>query len=166
MRRGAVTVSKMKELNLKVNGEQWEVQAKDFDTLLDVLRRELALTGTKSNCLEGECGVCAVLMNGRVVNSCILLAAQCEGAEITTIEGMADGEKLHALQQSFLDRGAVQCGYCIPGMIMSAAGFLKENPSPTPDEIREGLCGTLCRCTGYTKIVEAVHEAAQNMSAK
>ncbi len=166
MRGNLVTVMAMHELTLTVNGEQWEVRANESDTLLDVLRNELTLTGAKSNCLEGECGVCAVLMNGRVVNSCILLAAQCRGAEITTIEGLGDGEKLHALQQAFLDRGAVQCGYCIPGMIMAAAGFLKENPSPTHDEIREGLCGTLCRCTGYTKIVEAVHEAAQTMSGK
>lgn len=159
-------VSTMHQLNLTVNGEKWQLRTSGTETLLEVLRKELALTGTKSNCLEGECGVCAVLMNGRVVNSCILLAAQCDGAEITTIEGMAGEESLHALQTAFLDYGAVQCGYCIPGMIMTAAGFLQENPSPTPDEIREGICGTLCRCTGYKKIVEAVHHAAQNMGVK
>ncbi len=159
-------VGKMFELSIIVNGEKWQVKASGTETLLEVLRKDLALTGTKSNCLEGECGVCAVLVNGRTVNSCILLAVQCEGAEITTIEGMATDEGLHALQSAFLDHGAVQCGYCIPGMIMTAAGFLKENPSPTPDEIREGICGTLCRCTGYKKIVEAVHHASQNMGVK
>ncbi|MBX3534379.1 MAG: (2Fe-2S)-binding protein [Xanthobacteraceae bacterium] len=154
------------ELNLTVNGEEWQLSVKGTETLLEVLRKHLTLTGAKPNCLEGECGVCAVLMNGRVVNSCILLAAQCEGAQITTIEGLANGETMHALQTAFLNRGAVQCGYCIPGMIMTAAGYLKENPAPTEEEIREGLCGTLCRCTGYTKIVEAVQEAAQTMGAK
>ena len=161
-----LTVKMMHEINLTVNGEQWQLTLKGSESLLDVLRKHLNLTGTKSNCLEGECGVCAVLANGRVVNSCILLAAQCDGKEITTIEGLAGGEGLHALQTAFLNRGAVQCGYCIPGMIMTAAGYLKENPKPTDDQIREGLCGTLCRCTGYTKIVEAVQEAVQNMSAK
>lgn len=166
MRRGFLTMTTMHDVNLTVNGERWQLPVKGSDTLLEVLRKQLNLTGTKSNCLEGECGVCAVLMNGRAVNSCILLAAQCEGAEITTIEGAANGDSLNALQTAFLNRGAVQCGYCIPGMIMTAAGYLNENPTPTDDEVREGLCGTLCRCTGYTKIVEAVQEAAQTMSVK
>lgn len=166
MPKGFLTVKTMHELNLTVNGERWQLPLKGSESLLDVLRKHLTLTGTKTNCLEGECGVCAVLVNGRVVNSCILLAAQCDGAEVTTIEGLANGDSLHALQTAFLNRGAVQCGYCIPGMIMTAAAYLKENPTPTDHEIREGLCGTLCRCTGYTKIVEAVQEAAQNMSAK
>lgn len=159
-------MNSMHEIDLTVNGQQWKIPVKGSETLLEVLRKQLTLTGTKSNCLEGECGVCAVHVNGRVVNSCILLAVQCDGAQVTTIEGLADGDNLHALQTAFLNCGAVQCGYCIPGMIMTAAGYLKENSAPTDDEIREGLCGTLCRCTGYTKIVEAVQEAAQNMSAK
>ncbi|MCC7345988.1 MAG: (2Fe-2S)-binding protein [Variibacter sp.] len=153
----------MQNLTLIVNGQRCEVEADDTATLLEVLRDELVLTGTKSNCLEGECGVCAVLVNGCVVNSCIRLAAQCDGAEITTIEGLAADGGLHPLQQAFLDCGAVQCGYCIPGMIMTAAGFLREHPEPSATEIQEGLCGTLCRCTGYAKIVEAVDAAAQEM---
>ncbi|WP_374632508.1 (2Fe-2S)-binding protein [Ferrovibrio sp.] len=152
----------MRKLSLTVNGERHDIDAEDSATLLDVLRLKLFLTGTKSNCLEAECGVCTVLIDGRAINSCITLAAQCEGADIRTIEGMADGDKLHALQQSFIECDAVQCGYCIPGMIMTAAGLLNEKPNPSFEEIQEGLCGTLCRCTGYTKIVQAVQHAAQD----
>lgn len=152
----------MRKVTLKVNGQDLGAVIEDQATLLDVLRTSFSMTGTKSNCLEAECGVCTVLLDGRAVNSCILLAAQCEGCEITTIEGMASSDDLlHPLQQAFIDCGAVQCGYCIPGMIMTAAGFLKEKPHPTRAEIEEGMCGTLCRCTGYKKIVEAVQLAAR-----
>jgi carbon-monoxide dehydrogenase small subunit len=151
----------MRNLNLNVNGRQWEGVTADSDTLLSVLRDKLGLTGAKANCLEGECGVCTVLLDGRPVCSCILLAAQCEGRSVTTIEGMAAGDVLHPLQQAFIDCGAVQCGFCIPGMVMTAAGLLAENPSPNREQIKEGLCGTLCRCTGYKKIIDAVESASK-----
>ncbi len=151
----------MRNLNLNVNGRQWEGVTADSDTLLSVLRDKLGLTGAKANCLEGECGVCTVLLDGRPVCSCILLAAQCEGRSVTTIEGMAAGDVLHPLQQAFIDCGAVQCGFCIPGMVMTAAGMLAENPSPNREQIKEGLCGTLCRCTGYKKIIDAVESASK-----
>jgi len=131
-----------------------------------VLRAGLGLTGTKENCLEAECGVCTVLVDGMAVNSCILLAGECLGREITTIEGLGRGGELHPLQQAFIDRGAVQCGYCIPGMILSAKAYLDENPTPTETGAREALAGNLCRCTGYQKIAEAVLAAARAMSSK
>lgn len=146
----------MKNLKLNINEREWEASVADSATLLEVLRDSLGLTGTKANCIEGECGVCTVLLDGKAACSCILLAAQCEGRQITTIEGMAKGDELHPLQESFIEAGAVQCGFCIPGMVMTAAGFLGECPSPSRDQIREGLCGTLCRCTGYKKIIDAV----------
>ena len=152
-------------LALSVNGEAYEVLIEPDRTLLDVLRTELGLTGTKTNCLEAECGVCTVLLDGVAVNACLLLAAVARGRSVTTIEGLARGGTLHPLQQAFIDHGAVQCGYCIPGMIMSAAAFLAENPAPTADEIREALAGNLCRCTGYGKIVDAVAAAARLMAA-
>lgn len=147
-------------LSMTVNGRAWTGDVADAATLLDVLRNHLGLTGTKANCEEGECGVCTVLLDGRAVNSCILLAAQCAGRSITTIEGMSAGETLHPLQQAFIDTGAVQCGFCTPGMIMTAAGLLNETPSPDREQIKEGLCGTLCRCTGYKKIIDAVELAS------
>lgn len=156
----------MRELRLLVNGRTWEGRVPDSATLLQVLRDELRLTGTKANCLEGECGVCTVLLDGRAVCSCILLAAQCEGRAITTIEGLAQGEELHPLQRAFVDCGAVQCGFCIPGMVMTAAGLLAERPGADRGQIREGLCGTLCRCTGYTKIVDAVESVAKQGGAR
>ena len=148
---------------LTINGERHEVQAETHTSLLDVLRSELGLTGTKENCLEAECGVCTVLVNGAAVNSCILFAAQCEGREIVTIEGLARDGELHPLQRAFIDSGAVQCGYCIPAMILSAKAFLDECPTPTEAEVREALAGTLCRCTGYQKIVDAVMAAARSL---
>jgi aerobic carbon-monoxide dehydrogenase small subunit len=143
-------------MTLTINGERHEVRAEAHATLLDVLRGDLGLTGTKENCLEAECGVCTVLVDGAAVNSCILLAAQCEGREIVTIEGLARDGELHPLQRAFIDGGAVQCGYCIPAMILSAKAFLDECPTPTEAQVREALAGTLCRCTGYQKIAEAV----------
>jgi carbon-monoxide dehydrogenase small subunit len=153
-------------LTLRINGEPYDVLTEPHRTLLDVLRADLGLMGTKENCLEAECGVCSVLLDGQVVNSCILLAAQCQGREILTIEGLARDGVLHPLQQAFIDHGAVQCGYCIPGMILSAKALLDENPSPDEAEIREALAGNLCRCTGYQKIVDAVHAAAGEASRR
>ena len=148
-------------LTLTINGERHEVLTEPHRTLLDVLRVDLGLTGTKENCLEAECGVCTVLLDRRAVNSCIVLAAQCQGREVVTIEGLARDGALDPLQQAFIDHGAVQCGYCIPGMILSAKAFLEERPDSTEVEVREALAGNLCRCTGYQKIADAVLAAAR-----
>jgi carbon-monoxide dehydrogenase small subunit len=148
-------------LTLTINGERHEVLTEPHRTLLDVLRVDLGLTGTKENCLEAECGVCTVLLDRRAVNSCIVLAAQCQGREVVTIEGLARDGALDPLQQAFIDHGAVQCGYCIPGMILSAKAFLEECPDGTEAEVREALAGNLCRCTGYQKIADAVMAAAR-----
>lgn len=148
-------------LALTINGERHEVLTEPHRTLLDVLRVDLGLTGTKENCLEAECGVCTVLLDRRAVNSCIVLAAQCQGREVVTIEGLARDGALDPLQQAFIDHGAVQCGYCIPGMILSAKAFLEECPDSTEAEVREALAGNLCRCTGYQKIADAVLAAAR-----
>jgi carbon-monoxide dehydrogenase small subunit len=143
-------------LTLTINGERHEILTESHRTLLDVLRSDLGLTGTKENCLEAECGVCTVLLDGEAVNACILLAAQCTGREVLTIEGLARHGELHPLQRAFIDHGAVQCGYCIPGMILSAHAYLDAHPSPTDDDVRTALVGNLCRCTGYQNIVDAV----------
>jgi aerobic carbon-monoxide dehydrogenase small subunit len=148
-------------LTLTINGERHEVLTEPHRTLLDVLRVDLGLTGTKENCLEAECGVCTVLFDGRAVNSCILLAAQCRDHEIVTIEGLARDGTLHPLQRTFIDHGAVQCGYCIPGMILSAKALLDERPDAGEAEVREALAGNLCRCTGYQKIADAVVAATR-----
>jgi carbon-monoxide dehydrogenase small subunit len=153
-------VSKL-ALALTINGERHEVLTEPYRTLLDVLRVDLGLTGTKENCLEAECGVCTVLLDRLAVNSCIVLAAQCQGREVVTIEGLARDGALDRLQQAFIDHGAVQCGYCIPGMILSAKAFLEERPGSTEAEVREALAGNLCRCTGYQKIADAVLAAAR-----
>jgi carbon-monoxide dehydrogenase small subunit len=152
-------------LDITINGEWQQLAIEPHWTLLHVLRNGLGLTGTKENCLEAECGVCTVLLEGKAVNSCILLAAQCQGHSIVTIEGLGDPEHLHPLQEAFIEHGAVQCGYCIPGMILTAKSFLDEHPGmkPSEDAIREAISGTLCRCTGYQKIVKAVAAAAQRM---
>lgn len=147
-------------LSLTINGQTHEVLAEPHRTLLDVLRTDLGLIGTKENCLEAECGVCTVLLEGTAVNACILLAAQCQGRAIVTIEGLAVEGRLHPLQQAFIDHGAVQCGYCIPGMILAAKAYLDENPGPDENGVRGALAGNLCRCTGYQRIVEAVLSAA------
>jgi aerobic carbon-monoxide dehydrogenase small subunit len=153
-------------LSLRINGETHEVLTAPHRTLLDVLREDLGLTGTKENCLEAECGVCTVLLDGRAVNACILLAAQCQGRDILTIEGLAPGGELHPLQRAFVERGAVQCGYCIPGMILSAKAYLDACPEASEDGIREALAGNLCRCTGYQKITEAVAAAAAELRGR
>ena len=149
-------------LRLRVNGETHDVAVEPHWTLLRVLRSELGLTGTKENCLEAECGVCTVLVDGKAVNSCILLALQCRGHDILTIEGLGRPGALHPLQQAFIEHGAAQCGYCTPGMLLTAKSWLDEHPGivPSPQQVREAIAGTLCRCTGYAKIVDAVIAAA------
>jgi len=151
-------------LTLSINGQRHEVLTESHRTLLDVLRADLGLTGTKENCLEAECGVCTVLLDGRAVNACILLIAQCQGRQVLTIEGLGRDGQLHPLQQAFIDHGAVQCGYCIPAMILSAKAYLDEHPAPTEVQVREALAGNLCRCTGYQKIAEAVLAAARELA--
>jgi carbon-monoxide dehydrogenase small subunit len=153
------------EIGLTVNGRAVTVRAYAMERLLDVLRHELGLTGTKEGCGEGECGSCSVLLDGKLVNSCLIPVLQAQGAEIVTIEGLATDERLHVLQQAFLECGGAQCGICTPGMILAAFHLMCEKPHPTLDEIQEGLSGNLCRCTGYTQIVEAVAEAARRGAA-
>jgi carbon-monoxide dehydrogenase small subunit len=152
-------------LRLRVNGESREVATEINKTLLEVLREDLNLTGTKHGCELGECGTCAVLVAGKPVLSCLMLGIEAEHAEILTIEGIMREGKPHPLQNAFADLGAAQCGYCIPGIILTAKALLDENPTPTREEIRQSLSGNLCRCTGYTKIIEAVELAAKEMAA-
>jgi carbon-monoxide dehydrogenase small subunit len=149
-----------------VNGQQQTLHVYPMARLLDVLREELRLTGTKEGCGEGECGACSVLINGQLVNSCLVPAAQVEGAEIKTIESVADGERLHAVQEAFITHGGAQCGICTPGMVMAAVSLLEKNPHPDEAEIRNGLAGNLCRCTGYMKIFEAVVRACEEGGVK
>lgn len=150
-------------IRLVVNGETYEVIVKASETLLDVLRDKLRLTGTKEGCDTGKCGACTVLIDGQAVRSCLTLAVSVEDKEITTIEGLAKGEELHPLQQAFIEHGALQCGFCTPGMILTAKAFLDENPTPTEDEVKEAIAGNICRCTGYSSIVEAIQGAAVAM---
>ena len=151
----------MKTVDLKVNGKSVSVEVEEDLRLLDLLRDKLHLTGAKEGCGEGECGACTIIMDGEVVNSCMIMAFQANGREITTIEGLQDGDKLHPIQEAFLEAGAVQCGYCTPGMVLATKAILDKNINPTEEEIREGISGNLCRCTGYTKIVDAVHIASK-----
>lgn len=144
------------EINLVINGESYQVFVKASETLLDVIRDRIGLTGTKKGCDVGDCGSCVVLIDGVPVSSCLVLAVEARDKEITTIEGLADGENLHPVQKAFVEHGALQCGFCTPGMILTAKAFLDENPHPTEHEVREAISGNLCRCTGYTKIVEAI----------
>jgi len=146
---------------LKVNGRTFEEPIAPHHTLLDVLRDVFRLTGTKECCAEGECGACTVLIDGQAVCSCLVLAVEVEGREITTIEGLGAGGRLDPLQETFISTGAVQCGFCIPGMIMAARQLLSTNPDPTREEIQEGLSGNLCRCAGYSRIIDAVMLAAK-----
>ena len=145
---------------LNVNGMSYPLQLDAGRTLLTVLRGELGLTGAKEGCDDSECGACMVLLDGKPVNSCSYLALQAEGSEVTTVEGLADGGELHPLQRAFLDEGGVQCGFCTPGMLISATALLERNPKPTEEEVRIALSGNLCRCTGYRGIVRAVQQAA------
>jgi len=151
----------MKHISFVLNHEKVELDVAANERLLDVIRGRFHLTGTKEACGQGECGACTILLNGEAVHSCLMLAYQADGADIVTIEGLAKDGELDAVQQAFLEAGAIQCGYCTPGMIMSAKGLLLANPHPTADEIKEALSGNLCRCTGYVKIQQAVELAAE-----
>jgi carbon-monoxide dehydrogenase small subunit len=149
-------------VKLTVNNELFEVAINLNRTLLEVLREELSLTGTKESCGQGACGSCTVLLDGLPVRSCLLLAVEAEGREITTIEGLSQGEKLHPVQEAFIEHHAIQCGFCSPGMILTATALLEDNPKPTEDEIRHALSGNICRCTGYAKIIGAVKSLADS----
>ena len=148
-------------LSLNVNGNDYEVAINPWQTLLDVLRDELGLIGTKRGCGIGTCGSCTIIMDGKAILSCLTLAIECEGHTITTIEGISTAESLHPVQQSFIDNGAVQCGYCTPGIVLTAKALLDETPRPDDEEIKDALSGTFCRCTGHIKIMEAVKKVSQ-----
>lgn len=154
----------MPAFRLKVNGQEYQIEAAADITLLELLRENLGLTGTKEGCGKGECGACTVLLDGQAVNSCLIPAAKAEGREVITIEGLASDGKLHPIQEAFISEGAVQCGFCTPGMIMSAKALLDSNPHPGREEIKMALSGNLCRCTGYTRIITAVEKAAAIMA--
>jgi aerobic carbon-monoxide dehydrogenase small subunit len=150
-------------VSTKINGDVVDYVCEADETLLDVLRNRLGLTGAKEGCSTGDCGACSVTLDGRLTCSCLVLGAEADGCEIGTIEGMADGEELHPLQRKFLEHAALQCGICTPGILVAAKALLEKNPKPTETEVRFGLAGNLCRCTGYDKIVRAVMDAAQEM---
>jgi carbon-monoxide dehydrogenase small subunit len=154
------------EVELKVNGTHYKLEIAPWSTLLEVLREDLGLVGTKQSCNEGQCGTCTVLMDGRAVVSCLVLAIDVQDKEILTIEGMAEGEKLHPIQESFVKHGGIQCGFCTPGMIMSTKALLDENPNPTPLEARKAISGNLCRCTGYQQIIDSMLAAAKMKADK
>ena len=154
-------MSSKQVVEFQVNGESRRVEVFPMARLLDVLREQMQLTGTKEGCGEGECGACTVILDGHIVNSCLVPVAQVNGCEVTTIEGIAENGNLHAIQQAFIDHGGAQCGMCTPGMILAAVDLLKRNPEPTENDIRNGLAGNLCRCTGYMKIFESVVRAYQ-----
>ena len=145
---------------LNVNGRDYELYTEPNQSLLEVVRDELRLTGSKEGCGTGDCGACTMVVDGETITACLMLAPDAAGREIKTIEGLANGEQLHPLQQAFIDHGSVQCGFCIPGMILAGVALLERNPNPTRDEIRVGIAGNLCRCTGYRKIVEAIESVA------
>ena len=155
-----------KPLQLNVNGEGKQILVEPYSSLLDTLRDDIRLTGTKKGCDEGDCGACTVFLNGKPVTSCMVLAHSAHDADVITIEGLGNLDDIHPVQQAFVDYGGLQCGFCIPGLIMSATAFLKENPDPTEEEVRFGIGGNLCRCTGYSKVVEAVLAAAHNINNK
>ena len=153
-------------IELTINGKKRKVETTTSVRLLDLIRDDLHLTGTKEGCGKGECGACTVIMNGELVTSCLILAPQADGAVITTIEGVGDGENLDPVQEAFIETGAVQCGFCTPGMILAAKKLLEENPHPTEEEIKRGISGNLCRCTGYQKIFDAIKLAANRLSTR
>jgi carbon-monoxide dehydrogenase small subunit len=153
----------MRQILLTINKEPYEVFVKPSDSLLRVIRDKVGLKGTKNGCNVGECGACTVLIDGDAVRSCLTLAVAAKGKQITTIEGMTEGQVLHPLQDKFIEYGAIQCGFCTPGMIIAAGAFLREEPNPSEDEVREAMAGNLCRCTGYTKIVDAIKAAAEDI---
>lgn len=146
-------------ISFKLNGTDTMVDVRPDRRVVDLLREDLGVTGTKESCGAGDCGACTILVNGESRLSCLMLAAQLDGCEITTVEGLSKGPRLHPVQESFIDHGAVQCGFCIPGMVMASVDLLNRNPEPTREQIKQGLAGNLCRCTGYQKIVEAVDRA-------
>jgi aerobic carbon-monoxide dehydrogenase small subunit len=154
------------QISINVNGEWERVEIPSHMTLLQMLREKLALTGTKNGCNAGECGACTVLLNGEPVNSCMVLAVECAGTSVVTVEGLAKDGTLDPIQQAIIDAGGVQCGFCTPGMLISCKALLDRNPAATPDEIREALVGNLCRCTGYLRIIEAVQEAQRIYAAE
>jgi len=151
------------EIEVTVNGVRHKLRVKPWDTLLDVVRDQLGLTGTKEGCGLGECGACTVMMDGKTVNSCLVLAPEADGKEITTIEGLAKEDKLHPIQEAFVECGGLQCGFCTPGMVISTKALLDENPDPSEEEIRRGIAGNFCRCTGYTKIFESIKVASRKL---
>ena len=153
-------------IELIINGKKRKVETTPSTRLLDLIRDDLHLTGTKEGCGKGECGACTVIMNGELVASCLILAPQADGAVITTIEGVGDGENLDPVQEAFIETGAVQCGFCTPGMILAAKKLLEENPHPTEEEIKRGISGNLCRCTGYQKIIDAIKLTANRLSSR
>jgi len=150
-------------IRLTVNGESYTVAVEPRESLLDVLRDKLSLTGAKKGCNRGDCGACTIIMDGKTVNSCLVLAVEADDREVLTIEGLANKGQLHPVQEAFIQYGAIQCGYCTPGMIMSAKALLDENPNPTEEEIKRAIGGNLCRCTGYVKIVDAIKKAAESI---
>ena len=153
-------------IKFTVNGTPYELSVEPNELLVDVLRNKLDFTGTKKGCGTGECGVCTVIMDGKSVNSCLVLALEADGREILTIEGLGRKDQLHPLQEAFVNQGAIQCGFCTPGMVLSAKALLDENPRPTEEEIKLAIAGNICRCTGYRKIVEAIQEASRNLRTK
>ena len=153
-------------ITLKINGEIYKLNVKSNVLLLDVIRDEIGLTGTKRGCDTGECGACTVLIEGEPVNSCLVLAVEVDGKDILTVEGLSKNGKLHPLQVAFVEEGAVQCGFCTPGVLLSAKALLNTNPNPTEEEIKTAIAGNLCRCTGYTKIIKAINSAAKKMQRK
>ena len=154
------------QITLTVNGDKRELEVTPYTRLLDLLREDLGLTGVKEGCGKGECGACTVIMNGELTASCLVPAPQADQAEILTVEGLGTADNLHPLQESFVEAGAVQCGFCIPGMVLAGKKLLDENPDPTEKEVRYGLSGNICRCTGYTKIIDAVMLAADKLAVE
>jgi carbon-monoxide dehydrogenase small subunit len=152
------------EITLNVNGDEYVLGVKSYHTLLQVLRNQLGITSPKPGCENGECGACTILMDGEPVNSCLVLAVEADGRELETVEGLSKEGDLHPLQKAFIDHNAVQCGFCTPGMLMSAKGLLDHNPNPSKQEVREALAGNLCRCTGYVRIIDAVLDASRQES--
>ena len=152
-------------IRVTVNHEEYELLVEPSETLLDVIRNRLDLTGTKEGCGTGDCGACTVIVNGKTVNSCLMLAIEADSQEILTIEGLAGDGELHPIQKAFIEEGAIQCGYCTPGMVLSAKALLDRNPHPTEEEIKFGIAGNLCRCTGYVKIIKAIQAASKRMGS-
>jgi carbon-monoxide dehydrogenase small subunit len=151
------------KISITVNGVSHELEVNPRLLLIDLLRAHLELTGTKSGCGHGDCGACTVLVDGKPANACLLLAVEVDGKKVTTIEGLAEGDRLHPVQQAFIDHGAMQCGFCIPGMILSAKALLDETPHPTEEQVRDAIAGNLCRCTGYAKIVQAILSVSKSL---